>query len=340
MNKLENFSKPLIWSAALLLTAVAAGCGGGGGGAPATGGTMGSPAAVNLLSASTYALTTSAGLSASIGTASGVTGVSNSATFGGDVAMDAPTAACTSNPAAATAGADGNTCGMANDTTPAFNIPNGLAVTGTTIRYAATNSSAINTSVRAVKNDVNTAWKDAISRAGGAAISGPGTLDGLTLVPGIYTSASTMTLGSGQTLTLDAGGNTNAVWIFQVGSNLTITGSTVACTGTTPNQICTPTQVKLINGALARNVFWQVGAPGAAGSGNVSFPAATGPVQNNTLFNGTIMAGGDVTFGGGTAVVGRVLAGADLLGTPNTQTGGAVSATGGSTGAISVTLPQ
>lgn len=339
MSRLENISKPLIWSAALLLTAIVAGCGGGGGyGAPASGGTAGSPAPVNLLSASTYALTTSAGLTASLGSASGVPGVTNSATFGGNVAMDAPTQSCSSTPNAATAGADGNTCGMANDTTLAFNIPNGLAVTGTTIRYAATNTPTFDATVRAVKNDVNTAWKDAISRTSSAGVPGPGALGGLTLSPGVYSSVSTMTLGSGETLTLDAGGNANAVWIFQVGSSLTITGSTVACT--TNPVVCTPTQVKLINGALARNVFWQVGAPGAAGQGNVSFPAATGPVQNNTLFNGTILAGGDVTFGGGTAVVGRVLAGADLLGTPNTQTGGAVSATGGSTGAVTVTLPQ
>ncbi len=53
----------------------------------------------------------------------------------------------------------------------------------------------------------------------------------------------------------------------------------------------------------------------------MSFPAATGPVENNTIFKGTILAGSSVTFAGGTALEGRVLAGANLLGTPNTQTG-------------------
>ena len=352
MNRLENMSKPLVWSTALLLTAIVAGCGGSTGsagvpGVPGTPGTPGTPApgtapgAVNLLTAAPYALTTSAGATFSIGSASGVP---NSASFGGNVAMDAPTSACTSTPAVSAVGVD--SCGLSTGvdiTNAAVNTAGGLAITGTTIRYnpgTTPNSAGFNTSVRAVKADVNTAWKDAFNRIGGALITGPGALDGRVLPPGVYSSASTMTLGSGQTLTLDAGGNANAVWIFQVGSSMTITGSTVACTGTAPNYVCTPTQVKLINGALAKNVFWQVGTPNTgAANGTVTFPAATGPVQNNTIFKGTILAGNSVTFAGGTAVEGRVLAGANLLGTPNTQTGGAVTTSGGSTGAVTVTLP-
>ena len=333
--------KPLVWSAALLLTAIVAGCGGGSGGAPGTpggGGTLGNyanPAAVNLSSSSTYALTSSAGL-----TTSGV------ATFGGNAALDAPTGACTATPAAPTS-STADSCGLSTGvdvTNAAVNTSGSLAITGTTIRYnpgTTPNSSGFNATVRAVKTDVNTAWQYAFNQASDALIPGPGALGGLTLTQGVYTSLSTMTLGSGETLTLDASGNANAVWIFRVGSDLTVTGSTVACTGTAPNQVCTPTQVKLINGALAKNVFWEVGTPttGAA-NGTASFPAATGPVQNNTIFKGTILAGSSVTFAGGTAVEGRVLAGANLLGTPNTQTGGAVSATAGSTGPVAITLPQ
>ena len=360
MNRLENMSKPLVWSTALLLTAIVAGCGGSTGaagtpgaqgnpgipGIPGVSGVPGTPApstapgAVNLLSAASYALTTSAGATFSIGSASGVP---NSAMIGGNVAMDAPTSACTSTPAVSAVGQD--SCGLGTGvdiTNAAFNTAGGLAITGTTIRYnpgTTPNSTAFNATVRAVKADVNTAWNDAFNRIGGALITGPGALGGRVLPPGTYASLSTMTLGSGETLTLDAGGNANAVWIFQVGTALTVTGSTVACTGTAP-VVCTPTQVKLINGALAKNVFWQVGTPttGAA-NGDVSFPAATGPVENNTIFKGTILAGNSVTFAGGTAVEGRVLAGANLLGTPNTQTGGAVTTTGGSTGAVTVTLP-
>ena len=349
MSRLQNMNKPMVWSAALLLAAIVAGCSGSNGtpGAPGTPGGAGNPgtpapganpSAVNLLSASTYALTTSAGL-----TTSGI------ATFNGNAAMDAPTAACTATPAAPTS-STADSCGLSTGvdvTNAAVNTSGSLAITGTTIRYnpgTTPNSSGFNTTVRAVKNDVNTAWRQAFHMVGGALIPGPGVLDGLTLTPGTYISGTTMTLGNGATLTLDAGGNANAVWVFQVGSSLTVTGSTVACTGTAPNQVCQPTQVVLKNGAQAKNVFWEVGTPDSsgalvAGGGDVSFPAATGPVQNNTIFAGTILAGDSVTFAGGTAVTGRVLAGAALSGVPNVQTGGAVTTTAGSTGPVTITMP-
>jgi hypothetical protein len=267
--------------------------------------------------------------------------------------MDAPNSTCLSTPAAAATGVakvvvgteEVDSCGLEvgliDATNGPVNIPGGLKITGSTIRYFATNSSAFNAGVRAVKTALNAAWVNAAQQTGATTLPGPGALGGLHLTPGIYKSASTMVLGSGETLTLDAFGNTNGVWLFQVGSSLTITGSTVACTSSPV--VCTPTQIVLLNGAQAKNVFWQVGmprtVPGAPLGGDVSFPAATGPAQNNTVFVGTILAGNSVTFAGGAAVAGRVLAGADLLGMPNTQTGGAVTATGGATGPVTVTLP-
>ncbi len=334
MNKLFN-KLPFM---ALLLVMFMAGCG--------SDGTYTSPIAQGItnpvtLAASldTYALTTSSGL-----TTSGV------ATFGGNVAMDAPTSTCTATPAsvmATTTPPAIDSCGLdtttADTTNPAVANPLGLTITGTTIRYFLTNGAPFNATVRAVKDAANAAWLDAFGRTGGTLVAGPGALGGKILLPGVYTSLSTMTLGDGETLTLDAGaGNANAataVWIFQVGTDMTITGSTVACT-ILPT-VCTPTQVVLKNGALARNVFWQVGTPTnpATGNGDVSFPAATGPVENNTIFRGTILAGRSVTFAGGTAVEGRVLAGATLLGTPN-GLAGAVTTSAGSTGPVTVSLPQ
>jgi hypothetical protein len=267
--------------------------------------------------------------------------------------MDAPVSTCTSIPAAASysavavvAGVQqvdscGLEIGLVDIINGPVNTPGGLKITGSTIRYSAGNSAVFNSSVRAVKDALNSAWLLAAQQTGATLIAGPGALDGYILTPGVYKSASTMVLGSGQTLTLDALGNTNGVWLFQVGSSLTITGSTVACTSLPT--VCTPTRIVLRNGAQAKNVYWQVGTPrlaaGAPLGGDVSFTAATGPVENNTIFVGTIMAGNSVTFAGGTAVTGRVLAGADLLGLPNTQTGGTVTTTGGSTGPVTVTLP-
>lgn len=354
----------------MLIAAILAGCGGATSGTSAQGSMQGAQSLSRLagmpgkpgapfgppatgpqtLLLDSYALITSAGLTSSIGTASGA---ANSVTFSGNVAMDAPVSTCTSLPVATAYSAASvvlgvqqlDSCGLEVgliDTINApVNTPGGLQITGSTIRYFSTNSAAFNSSVRAVKNALNSAWLAAAQQTGATLITGPGALDGHVLTPGVYKSASTMVLGSGQTLTLDAFGDQNGIWLFQVGSSLTITGSTVACT-TLPT-LCTPTRIVLRNGAQAKNIFWQVGTPrfaaGAPLGGDVIFTAATGPVENNTIFIGTLMAGNSVTFAGGTAVTGRVLAGADLLGLPNIQTGGAVTTTGGSTGPVTVTLP-
>jgi hypothetical protein len=76
-------------------------------------------------------------------------------------------------------------------------------------------------------------------------------LGGTTIYPGVYTNASSVGITTGP-LTLDAKGDPNAYWIFQIGSSLTVG---------------TPTSsesVILINGAKAGNVYWAVGGlPGA-----------------------------------------------------------------------------
>ena len=72
-----------------------------------------------------------------------------------------------------------------------------------------------------------------------------------TLAPGTYTSSTFYDITAGP-LTLDAQGDSNAYWIFQMGSYL---------------QVGTPTaseSVVLINGAQASHIFWAVGGlPGA-----------------------------------------------------------------------------
>jgi hypothetical protein len=103
----------------------------------------------------------------------------------------------------------------------------------------------------------------------GGAGQGPGQLANRTLPPGVYLS-TTGTFGIGTTaptagdLTLDAAGDTNAVWIFQTAAG---TGTlTVGLTG--PATPAVPIQVLLTNGALAKNVFWYVPAGATIGTGS------------------------------------------------------------------------
>ncbi len=106
-----------------------------------------------------------------------------------------------------------------------------------------------------------------------------------TLSPGTYTSGSTMLVNN--PVTLDAGGNANAVWVFQIGSSLTTN---------------TPTgNVVLANGAQAKNVFW--------------VPTASATIGVNTTFYGTVIAGVSVTGQTGAVINGRLLAGATSPGT-------------------------
>ena len=72
-----------------------------------------------------------------------------------------------------------------------------------------------------------------------------------TIYPGVYTNASSVGITLGP-LTLDAQGDPNASWVFQIGSSLTVGTPTAS------------ESVILIGGAQAKNVFWAVGGlPGA-----------------------------------------------------------------------------
>jgi hypothetical protein len=65
-------------------------------------------------------------------------------------------------------------------------------------------------------------------------------------------------------LTLDAGGDTNAVWVFQTTA---LTGTlNVGLTGPAPPVV--PIRVLLVNGAQSRNVFWYVPAGAVIGTGS------------------------------------------------------------------------
>jgi hypothetical protein len=103
----------------------------------------------------------------------------------------------------------------------------------------------------------------------GGAGGGADELAGRTLPPGVYLSATgsydlggaARTVGN---LTLDAGGDANAVWILQTAAG---TGTlNVGLTG--PATPAVPVQVLLINGAQSKNVFWFVPAGATLGTGS------------------------------------------------------------------------
>lgn len=87
-------------------------------------------------------------------------------------------------------------------------------------------------------------------------------LANLTLAPGVYTSPSGSFLIEGGNLTLDAQGDANAVWVFQMATTLTVGGPGAAA----------PQSIILAGGAQAKNVYWQVGTfatINAAGGGTM-----------------------------------------------------------------------
>ena len=126
------------------------------------------------------------------------------------------------------------------------------------------------------QNDLTTAYNDAATQPVTATI--PTELGGTTVTPGVYNSAAG-TFGITGTVTLDAQGNPNAVFIFQAASTL-ITASA--------------SNVLLINGAQASNVFWVVGSSATLGT--------------SSTLRGNILALTSITVTTGTTIDGRALA--------------------------------
>jgi len=110
-------------------------------------------------------------------------------------------------------------------------------------------------------------------------------LDGLTLKPGIYNFPSSANLLVGGTLTLDFQNNSDALFIFQLGSTLvTMTSSNVVAIHTGKTQV---------TDCLGSNVFWAVGS------------SAT---LDGDSFIGTVIANTTITMEYGATVSGRIIA--------------------------------
>jgi hypothetical protein len=127
------------------------------------------------------------------------------------------------------------------------------------------------------QTDATTAYGELAGQACNTTYGVPTDLGGQTLVPGVYCFASSAAITGA--LTLNAGGDPNAVFIFKVGSTL-ITASDAS--------------VVLINGAQPCKVFWQVGSSATLGTG--------------TTFVGTIIALASITLDTNATMSGRALA--------------------------------
>jgi type VI secretion system secreted protein VgrG len=123
----------------------------------------------------------------------------------------------------------------------------------------------------AAQTSTTALYTDLATRGGATPLAAE--LGGTVRTPGVYAFSSTANIASNTTLTLSGAG----IYIFQVGSSITANvGSNVV----------------LLNGATACNVFWQVTA------------AAT---LNGVNFSGTVVAQAAVTLGVGAALSGRAL---------------------------------
>ncbi|MGA2355969.1 MAG: ice-binding family protein [Terriglobales bacterium] len=109
-------------------------------------------------------------------------------------------------------------------------------------------------------------------------------LGGLTLGPGVYCFSSSAGLTG--TLTLDANGNTNAQWIFQIGSTLTAASNSTVDIVLGHRTRGDGPQPLWKQGLEGCNVYWQVGSSATIGTGSI--------------FRGKILALTSITLNGGT----------------------------------------
>jgi hypothetical protein len=128
------------------------------------------------------------------------------------------------------------------------------------------------------KLDLTAAYNDLAGRTSTDIVTLSGNIGGLTLTPGLYKSTSSLAISSGD-LTLDAKGNANAIFVIQIATTLTTTSGR---------------KVILSGGALAANIYWQVGSSATFGT--------------TSAFKGNVLAMQSITMNTGATIDGRLLA--------------------------------
>ncbi|MDQ2913867.1 MAG: ice-binding family protein, partial [Chloroflexota bacterium] len=150
---------------------------------------------------------------------------------------------------------------------------------GTAITYTGTVSGTTTGPMSAwqtAHDNLVTAYNDALTRTSTVV---PAELGGTTLTRGVYHSEAAAAFAITTPLTLNGQGDSTAVFILK-------TGATAGLDTTATNG-----NVVLTNGALACNVFWQVGGAVTLGA--------------STAFKGNILASAAITLGANTTLVGR-----------------------------------
>lgn len=138
--------------------------------------------------------------------------------------------------------------------------------------YAAPTPSMLIASV----GDMQIAYIDAAGRKNPRATElGSGNIGGKTLLPGLYKWSSSVTVPTNVILS----GNQNAVWIFQIAGNLSLSSGK---------------SIVLIGGALPKNIFWQV--------------AGKTTIGTTADFNGNILCKTAIVLRTGAKLHGRALA--------------------------------
>jgi hypothetical protein len=295
MNRLNGFTKPMLWIPALLLTAIVAGCGGNdpilgagaGIGTPISAGPAGVTTASILGTAAPFGIAATAGITN--------TNTVPITTINGNVVLD-PTLTC--NGTAVPGGSGSAGFGLCNSTAPT-SVP---ALTGTVFITGNPPTAQVIADLKAGFLKITPpAGPPAAGSLGGATNLPAGTTlgaaTGSALVlndnlfyPGVYQSlTSIMVTGD---LTLDAQGNPDAVFVFQSSSSVG-----TAAGGPTP---ATRTRILLKNGAKASNVWWQA--------------ATSATLGLYSEFQGNILASATITMKTGATSCGRLLAGAFTAG--------------------------
>jgi len=254
MNRFGNFFKPLMWFTALLLAAFVAGCGDDdGSGASSAGGVCSGQACVSLGTAGNYAIFANTG----IHTDANASVITGNIGVGPGVTSTAITGFALNLPA----GSAFSTSAQVSGKVYAFD-------------YALPTPTDVNTA----SLDMGAAYTDAAGKTAGVGPfldTGGGTLTDRTLVAGVYTWGTAVTIPTDLTLS----GSATDVWVFQVAGTLDMAAAK---------------SVLLIGGALPKNIFWQVSDAVTIGAG--------------THFEGIILGQTSVTFGNAASINGRLLA--------------------------------